>query len=164
MYLDQVLLSDDLLTVLRSAVTYAVTYSANFVAPPHLLLALIDDPKIGEVIRDTVERGRVVAAARQPAAAGVIEVPEKMLPRGEKVPFIRYDTVVFQSLDRQHQRWLNRDTFRIFNESARRVESGRFFPRHLVLGMAIEAQDDRNIRALLGRDPEPFYEIAFALK
>ncbi len=160
---DQVLLSDDLLAVMRCAVTYAVDSGAKFVAPAHLLLALLDDAKIGDSLREVLERGRVIAAARQPAAAGVTEVKEGPLPRGEQVPFVRYDTVVFQSTDGAHQRWLNRETFKIFNEAAKRVETGRFFPRHLVLGIAIGAQDDRDVRNLLGRDPELFKERAFAL-
>jgi hypothetical protein len=160
---DQVLLSDDLLAVMRGAVSYAVEYGAQFVAPPHLLLALLDDVRIGDTLRDTLERGRVVAAARQPAPGGVIELKEGALPRGEKAPFVRYDTVVFQSIDGTQQRWLNRDSFRIFNESARRVDKGRFLPRHLALGIALESQEDRDIRVLLGREPELFKEIAFQL-
>jgi hypothetical protein len=160
---DQVLLSDDLLTVMRTAVTYAVEYGARFVAPAHLLLALLDDAKIGDTLRDTLERGRVIAAARQPAPGGVVEIKEGTLPRGEKAPFIRFDSVMFQSMDGQHQRWLNRDAFQIFNESAKRVERGRFLPRHLALGIALESQEDRDVRLLLGREPELFKEIAFAL-
>ena len=160
---DQVLLSDDLLAVMRGAVSYAVEYGAEFVAPPHLLLALLDDGKIGDTLRDTLERGRVVAAARQPSAGGVIELKEGALPRGERAPFVRYDTVVFQSIDGQAQRWLNRDTFKIFNEAARRVEKGRFLPRHLALGIALGSQEDRDLRLLLGKEPELFKETAFAL-
>jgi hypothetical protein len=160
---DQVLLSDDLLAVMRGAVTYAVEYGAQFVAPAHVLLALLDDAKIGDTLRETLERGRVIAAARQPAPGGVIEVKEGTLPRGERAPFVRYDTVVFQSIDGQHQRWLNRDVFKIFNESAKRVEKGRFLPRHLALGLALESQEDRDVRLLLGREPDLFRETAFAL-
>ena len=161
---DQVLLSDDILTIMRCAVSYAVEYGAKFVGPPHVLLALLDDHKVGDALRDVVERGRVVAAARHPVAAGVIEVKEGILPRGEKAAFVRYDTVVFQSTDGQHQRWLNRDSFKIFNESAKRGEKGRFLPRHLALGIALESQEDRDVRNLLGREPELFKETAFQLK
>jgi len=161
---DQVLLSEDVLAVMRAAVSYAVEYGAKYVAPPHILLALLDDVKIGAALRETLERGRVIAAARQPAAAGIVEVKDGPLPRGEKPPFTRYDTVVFQSTDGTSQRWLNRDAFAIFNEAAKRVESGRFLPRHLALAIAVEAQDDRNVRTLLGRDPDLFKERAFTLK
>lgn len=160
---EQVLLSDELLAVVRGAVTYAVEYGGSFVTPAHLLLALLDDPKIGGVLRETLERGRVIAAARQPAPAGVVEVPEGVLPRGEQPPFVRYDTLVFQSIDGQAQRWLNRETFNIFNESVRRVEGGRFLPKHLALGIANLAQDDKDLRSLLGREPQQFLETAFAL-
>jgi hypothetical protein len=160
---DQVLLSDELLTVMRTAVTYAVDYGATFVAPAHVLLALIDDAKIGGHLADVLERGRIVATARQPAPAGVHELGEGALPRGEKPPFQRYDTVVFHSSDGQYQRWLNRDTFRLFNTSARRANGGRFLPKHLALGFTVFAQDDRDVRALLGKDPEVFKDVVYAL-
>ena len=160
---DQVLLSDELLTVMRTAVTYAVDYGATFVAPSHVLLALIDDAKIGGHLADVLERGRIVAAARQPAPAGVHELGEGALPSGEKPPFQRYDTVVFHSSDGQYQRWLNRDTFRLFNVSARRANGGRFLPKHLALGFTVFAQDDRDVRALLGKDPEVFKDVVYAL-
>lgn len=161
---EQVLLSDDILAVMRGAVTYAVSYGAAFVAPPHLLLALLDDPKVGTALGATLERGRLVAAARQPSPGGVVEVPEGPLPRGEKPPFLRYNTVVFQSTDGAHQRWLNRDTFRMFNDSAKRANGGRYLPKHLAVGIANEATSDRDVRVLLGRDPEVFKEVAFGLQ
>jgi hypothetical protein len=161
---DQVLLSDELLAVCRTAVSYAVEYGASFVAPPHVLLALLDDAKIGGALAEVVERGRIVAAARQPAPGGVHEVGEGVLPRGEKPPFLRYDTVVFHSSDGQYQRWFNRDSFKLFNESAKRANGGRFLPRHLALGLTVLAQDDRDVRALLGKDPEVFKEVVYALK
>jgi hypothetical protein len=161
---DQVLLADDLLAVCRAAVTFAVEYGAQFVAPPHILLALLDDPKIGGALAEALERGRIVAAARQPSPGGVLEVGEGVLPRGEKPPFTRYDTVVFHSSDGGYQRWFNRDSFKLFNESAKRANGGRFLPRHLALGFAVFGQEDRDVRALLGKDPEVFKEIVYALK
>jgi len=161
---DQVLLSDEALAVCRAAVTFAVEYGASFVAPPHVLLALLEDPKVGGALAEVLERGRIVAAARQPSAGAVHEVGEGALPRGEKPPFVRYDTLVFHSSDGQYQRWLNRDSFKLFNESVKRANGGRFLPRHLALGLSIFAQDDGNVRALLGKDPEIFKEVVYALK
>lgn len=161
---DQVLLTEELLAVCRSAVTYAVEYGASFVAPPHILLALLDDAKVGGALAEVLERGRIVAAARQPSPGGVHEVGEGVLPRGEKPPFTRYDTVVFHSSDGQYQRWFNRDSFKLFNESARRANGGRFLPRHLALGFVVSGQDDRDVRALLGKDPEVFKEVVYAFK
>ena len=69
---EQVLLSDELLNVMRGAVNYANEYDANFVGPPHLLLALLDDPKIGGTLLQSLERGRIIAAARQPPASGTV--------------------------------------------------------------------------------------------
>jgi hypothetical protein len=161
---DQVLLSDELLAVCRAAVTFAVEYGASFVAPSHILLALLDDSKVGGALAEVLERGRIVAAARQPSAGGVHETPEGVMPRGEKPPFLRYDTVVFHSSDGQYQRWFNRDSFKLFNESAKRANGGRFLPRHLALGITVLATDDQNTRALLGKDPEVFKEVVYALK
>jgi hypothetical protein len=160
---EQVLLSDDLLNVMRGAVNYAVEYDAKFVAPPHLLLALLDDPKIGEQLSEPLERGRIIAAARQPQTGGVVEVSEGPLPRGETPPFQRYDTLVFQSTDGKNHRWLNKDVFKIFQESARRVDGGRFLPKHLAVGFVSEATSDRNIMQLLGRDPQVFTETVYGL-
>jgi len=161
---DQVLLSDELLAVCRAAVTFAVEYGASFVAPSHILLALLDDSKVGGALAEVLERGRIVAASRQPSAGGVHEVPEGIMPRGEKPPFVRYDTVVFHSSDGQYQRWFNRDSFKLFNESAKRANGGRFLPKHLALGFWVVARDDRDTRALLGSDPEVFKDVVFALK
>ena len=160
---DQVLLSDELLLVVRGAVTFAVEYGAAFVAPSHILLALLDDPKVGPVVGEVLERGRIVAAARQPAAGGIHEVGEGVLPRGEKPPFTRYDTVIFQTLDGQYQRWLNRDAFRLFNEGVKRANGGRFLPKHLALGFWTVAQDERDTRALLGHEPDLFKDAVYAL-
>jgi hypothetical protein len=160
---DQVLLSDELLLVVRGAVTFAVEYGALFVAPAHILLALMDDPKVGPALGEVLERGRVVAAARQAAAGAVHEVGEGVLPRGEKPPFTRYDTVVFQTLDGQYQRWLNRDAFKLFNAGAQRANGGRFLPKHLALGFWVVAQDDRDARALLGHEPDIFKDVVYAL-
>lgn len=160
---EQVLLSDELLNVMRGAVSYAVEYDAKFVAPAHLLLAILDDPKIGSSLSESIERGRVIATARQPAPAGVVEVPEGVLPRGETPPFQRYDTLVFQSTDGKNQRWLSKDVFEIFQESARRVDSGRMLPKHLAVGFVNAATNDRNMMQLLGRDPHQFTETAYGL-
>jgi len=160
---DQVLLADDLLAVCRAAVTFAVEYGAAFVAPPHMLLALLDDPKIGGTLLQSLERGRIIAAARQPTASGTVEVPEGPLPRGERPPFQRYDTLVFQSSDGKAHRWLNQTVFRIFQESARRVNGGRFLPKHLAVGFVNEASSDRNIMQLLGKEPQEFTELVYAL-
>ena len=125
---------------------------------------MLDDSKVGGALAEVLERGRIVAASRQPSAGGVHEVPEGIMPRGEKPPFVRYDTVVFHSSDGQYQRWFNRDSFRLFNESAKRANGGRFLPRHLALGMTVLATDDMNTRMLLGKDPEIFREVVYALK
>ena len=41
---------------------------------------------------------------------------------------------------------------------------GRFMPKYLALGITAVAQDDQNVRSLLGKDPEVFKEVVYALK
>jgi hypothetical protein len=118
---DQVLLSDELLLVVRGAVTFAVEYGALFVAPAHILLALMDDPKVGPALGEVLERGRVVAAARQAAAGAVHEVGEGVLPRGEKPPFTPYGAgfVPIASTVRISSRYSNSCGSVIFSSSQR---------------------------------------------
>ncbi len=160
----QVLLSDELLAVCRRAVTLAVEYGASFVTPPHMLLALLDDPKVGDALAAVVERGRIVAAARQSSPGGVHEVPEGPLPHDEKPPFSRYDTIVFHSSDGRYQRWFDRDSFKLFNEAAQRANGARFLPRHLALGFTQFAQGAQSLRSILGKEPELFKAVVYALK
>lgn len=160
---EQLLLSESLLTAVRAAVNYATEYGQTFIGPSHMLLGLLDDPDIGDMLRDNLERGRVIAASREPVMPGVTEIPEKFLPRGELPPFPRYDTLAFKSLDGSKTMWLSRDAFRVFVEAARRVEKPPFLPKHLALGFVVQSSTDRDILQLLGRDPQEFSTVVYGL-
>jgi hypothetical protein len=151
---DQLPLSKDVLAVMRGAVTYAIASESDFVTPPHLLLALLDDAEVGDVLADFLERGKIVNETKKKRAPGVLEMPEGALPSGETPPFKRYDTLAFRSVDGQTSRWLDRDCFKVFIEGARRIDDGPYKPKHLAAGYMAESIKERELQVLLGRDPQ----------
>lgn len=160
---EQLALSQEILAVMRSAVTYAVAGGQEFVAPSHLLLGLLDDPQLGEVLDDYLERAKIVAETSRKKLPGVLEIPEAALPAGESVPFKRYDTLAFRSTDGKRQLWLDRDAFKVFIEGARRVDVGAYKPKHLALGYVAESIKDRDLQGLLGRDPSAVSTAVFEM-
>jgi hypothetical protein len=160
---EQLPLSQDILTVMRAAVSHAIDSGSEFVSPAHLLLAMLDDAKLGEVLAEFLERGKIIADTKRKKLPGVLEVPDSPLPEGEVVPFKRYDTLAFRSLDGKRTMWLDRDAFKVFIEGARRVEEGRFMPKHLAMGYVAESIKDRDLQSLLGRDPQAVTAAVFEL-
>ncbi|GAC1578604.1 MAG: hypothetical protein NVS3B7_12280 [Candidatus Elarobacter sp.] len=150
---EQLHLGPDLLAVMRRGVTNAVDRGAEFVAPPHLLLALLADPQLRPVLeplvrRETVERGADAVVKKLPE---VVEIPEGPLPDGESASFARYDTLAFRSMDGAQTLYLDADAYQLFIEGARRAE-GVYRPKHLVLGFAAEAVKDRDLLGMFGAD------------
>ncbi len=60
---EQLRLAPDLLAVLRAAVSHAQARGGRFVAPPDLMLALLDDPQVGPALRGLVAHERLAKAA-----------------------------------------------------------------------------------------------------
>src|SRR5579875_2928225 len=98
---EQLRLAPDLLNVMRAGVTAAITRGAPFVAPPHLLLALLAEPTIGPPLAELIPADRIEKAAEAALAKlpEVTELPEGALPDGARAPFQRYDTLAFRSTD-----------------------------------------------------------------
>ena len=152
---EQLGLGPDLLDVLRASVTIALWHGAEFVAPPHLLLALLTDPQVGPAIdalvpRETIERAADDAAKKLPE---VVEVPETPLPDGERPPFVRYDTLAFRSQDGTRTLYLDAEAYRVFIEGARRAGEV-YHAKHLVYGFTAEAVKERDLLDLFGSDPQ----------
>jgi hypothetical protein len=152
---DQVRLDPTLLGVMRAGVGHALERGAQFVAPPHLLLALLDDAQLGSAIaglvaREKVERAAEAALAKPPEVA---EIPEGPLPEGERIPFPRYDTLAFRAADRPRTLYLDRSAMRLFVEGARRADEV-YRPKHLVMGFVAAAVKDVDVLTLLGPDPQ----------
>jgi ClpA/ClpB-like protein len=151
---EQLRLGSELVDVMRGGVTIAIERGAQFVAPPHLLLALLADPKVGPAIEPLVSRERITRAADDAAKKlpEVYEVPEGPLPDDERVPFQRYDTLAFRSREGARTLYLDADAYRLFLEGARRAGE-TYQPKHLVMGFTAESVKDRDLLSIVGPDP-----------
>ena len=152
---EQIKLGDDLLGVMRAAVTIAIWHGAEFVAPPHLLLALLTDSRVGPAIDPLVPRERIDKAAEDAVKKlpEVLEIAEDALPEGERPPFVRYDTLAFRSQDGERTLYLDAEAHRVFIEGARRA-SEVYHAKHLVYGFTAEAVKERDLLDLFGSDPQ----------
>jgi len=160
---EQLPLSQEILAVMRSAVTYAVSAGNEYVSPSHLLLALLDETTLREILGEHLERSVLLADTRRKKLPGVLEVPEAQLPEGETVPFRRYDTLAFRSTDGKRVMWLDRDAYKIFIEGARRVEIGAYKPKHIALGYVSESKKDHELVRLLGSNPQAVTTAIFEM-
>ncbi len=161
---DQLRLASDLLAVMRAGVTHAIERGAQFVAPPHLMLALLDEPNVGPplagfVRREKAEKAAEAALAKLPEVA---EVPEGPLPEGEKTAFQRYDTLAFCSTDTTRTLYLDREAYTLFIEGARRADEV-YKPKHLVMGFVAVSVKDGEILSLLGPDPQQLTKAVYDL-
>ena len=163
MDVEQLSLSRDLLDLMRKAAGYAADDHMEFITPPHVLLALLDDPAFAEAVGEDVDRERVMDSAKEPRLPEVFEVPDAPLPEGEEAPFKRYDTLVFHNADGSKHAWLDKQSFRIFIEGARRVDDGPYKPKHLALGYVAEALKDRELLDLFGNEPQAVNAKIYAL-
>lgn len=142
---DQLRLDPDLIGVMRFSVTSALAYGAPFVAPAHVVLGLLADPRIGPAIAPLVPRDRVEQVAAQPRA--------KLQDT---------DTIAFLSRDGAHSLYLDADAFHVFLEGARRA-SGVYRTKHLVFALTAEAVKEQSLLALVGRNPQAVTSAVDAL-
>ncbi|HEX3469332.1 MAG TPA: hypothetical protein VHT05_14725 [Candidatus Elarobacter sp.] len=152
---DELRLDADLLGVMRASVTGAVEHGGAFVAPAHLVLGLLADPRIGPVVAPLVSHERVeaAAAAARHTPPAVAELPEGELPGGAQPPFARYDTVAFRSSDGEHTVYLDAAAFHLYLEGARRA-AGAYRAKHLVYAFAAEAIKERALLELFAAEPQ----------
>jgi hypothetical protein len=150
---EQLRLDSDLLQVMRAAAAAAIAHGAQFVAPPHLLLGLLADQRIGAAIEPLVAGARVFEAAGEPAKKPPEIVAHPEPQEDGEPPFVRYDTLAFRSTDGGRTVYLDADAFHIFIEGARRAE-GVYRAKHLVFGFTAEAVKDRDLLELFGADPQ----------
>lgn len=158
MPLNQMVLSRELMSVMRRSVTYAIEANSEFVQPPHLLLALLDDETIGPRLGQLIERERAQGAAsrRRP--------PEQLRdPDSQRAPFPIYRSLVIRTPDGNDGKWLDQDSYDIFLEGARRVQAGAYLPKHLAKAYVSESNRDRGLLAILGHQPAMVAEKVFAL-
>jgi Clp amino terminal domain, pathogenicity island component len=152
---EQLRLTPDLIAVMRGGVSHALASGAHYVAPAHLLLALLDDPGLGTSLGAVLPAERIRHGAEVPhqRLPGVVELPEGELPDVEQPPFTRHDTLAFRARDGASSLYLDHDAYHLFIEGGRRAGDA-YRPKHLVLGFTGQAVKDQEILGLLGNDPQ----------
>ena len=158
MPLNQMVLSRELMSVMRKAVTYAVAANSEFVQPPHILLALLDDETIGPRLGQLIDRERAETAAQRRRPPELLRDPDSA-----RAPFPIYRSLVIRTPDGKEGKWLDQDSYEIFLEGARRVQAGAYLPKHLAKAYVTESNRDRGLLAILGHQPAMVAEKVFAL-
>jgi len=155
---NQMVLSRELMAVMRKAVNYAFDAESEFVQPPHILLALLDEENIGPRLSELIDRQRVTAApARRRPPEQLTDIDSR------RAPFPLYRSLVIRTPDGKDGKWLDQDSYQIFLEGARRVQAGAYLPKHLAKAYVSESNADRMLLAILGHQPAIVAEKVFAL-
>lgn len=145
---EQVLLSDELLAVMRDAARKAIDAHEPFITPRALLAALLDDPHLGPALATVVDRARLAAYRTESEDAA----PEERTLVADGVPITRYDTLAFKTPDGKASVWLDRDAYNVFIEGMHRVDD-RYFPKQLAFGLAAEAVRSPGILTAMRIEP-----------
>ena len=158
--LEQIPLSDELLAVMRNSSRYAQQLREPFITARALLLALLDDDRIGSTLRAVIQRDKLlelepVEDARTTAA----RLPET---GSEKPAMPRYDTLAFKVPEGMASVWLSREAFTIFVEGANRADAS-YLPKHLAFGLAAEALRTPGVLAALHIEPGKVTDALFQL-
>lgn len=160
--LEQVPLTDELLSCMRRAARTAIELKEPFITPRSLLLALLDDPAIGVPLTAVVNREKVVSAQVTENATGLTRLLEDRMEDGEQPAMVRYDTLAFKTPDGRTSMWLNKDAYKIFVEGAQRVDS-RYYPKHLALGIAAQAIHAPGVLAAIRVEPGVLADAIYKL-
>ena len=138
-------LSKELLAVLRQAVAYAIEANREFVSAIDVLLALMDEAQIGPPLREAVSRERVAATAAPDRPPKLADDDD-----GSTAAFPKYFSMILRTPDGTDGRWLDSAAYGIFLEGARRVEDGPYLPKHLLHGYVAESIRDYGLMPILG--------------
>ena len=140
---EQIFLSDEILNLMRHAAELAGTVNEPFITVRAMLLALLDDPRIGPQLQDVLPREKLVEyqmAAEAAKADIASRVAELQMQDGERAAMLRFNTLAFKTPNGTKSVWLSRDAFSAWNEGAKRVEDGSpYMPKHLAFGIAADA-------------------------
>lgn len=161
--LEQLPLSDELLAVMRNSAHYSQQLREPFITARALLLALLDDDRIGPTLASVVPRERLldlepVDDGRSAAA----RLPESGTAYDEKPAMPRYDTLAFKLPEGTASVWLSREAFNVFVEGANRAEES-YLPKHLAFGLAAEALRTPGVLAALRVEPGRVTDALFGL-
>jgi hypothetical protein len=160
---DQIMLSEELLTTIRTAATISQRLGEKFISTRALLLALLDDPTIGAALSEVVPREKLeeleVSESMRAIAA---KMPEPVLRAPEKPAIQRYDTLLFTMPNEKQGMWLSHEALSVMVEGGRRAE-GRYLPKHLAFGIAAEAVRTPGVFAALHISPGEVTDAIYKL-
>jgi hypothetical protein len=161
--LEQIPVSNELLAVMRNSGRYAQQLREPFITARSLLLALLDDEKIGPALAGVIPREKLLEMEpADDARSTAARLPETGLAGSEKPAMPRYDTLAFKLPEGTASVWLSREAFTIFVEGANRAEES-YLPKHLAFGLAAEAIRAPGVLAALRIEPGKVTDALFQL-
>lgn len=161
--LEQIPLSEELLAVMRNAGRYSQQLREPFITARALLLALLDDDRIGPTLASVIPRERLLdLESVDDGRAAAARLPESGTAGAEKQAMPRYDTLAFKLPEGTASVWLSREAFTIFVEGANRAEE-TYLPKHLAFGLAAEALRTPGVLAALRVEPGRVTDALFGL-
>jgi hypothetical protein len=117
-------LSRELMTIMRRAVAYASADRSEFVELPHLRLALLDGEAGGFQLNELVKRKVVHPVLFRGR-------PQLRDPNSACAPFPVYHSIIIRTPDGMDGKWLDQDSYDVFLEGARIRWMGAYLPKHL---------------------------------
>lgn len=161
--IEQIPISDEVLTVMRRAATFTLKSREQFITTRAVMLSLMQEPALAEAFAEVVNLESLeVMLSEEREAPGVQRLPEERMAEGEQPAMLRYDTLAFKDETGQNTLWLNGEAHAVFLEGARHTEN-RFLPKNLILAFVNEARRQPHVLRDLKIDAGKFSEIAFAL-
>ena len=165
---EQIFLSDEILTLMRNAARLAGELKEPFVTVRTLLVALLEEPTLGEALVEVLPREKLENYAL-PEDAGTrltaSRVPEPNAQSGERPALLRFNTLAFKVPDGSKSVWLSREALNVWNEAAKRVPEGeKLLPKHLAFGIAADAIRSPGVLAAMGISPGDVTEALLKLR
>ena len=164
---EQIFLSDEILDLMRHAAELAATVREPFITVRTMLLALLDDPRLGSSLEEALPREKLMQyqMAAEAAKANIASrISEPQMEDGERAAMLRFNTLAFKVPDGTKSVWLSREAFTAWNEGAKRVEDGgRYLPKHLAYGIAADAVRTPGVLAALHLSPGGINEAMLKL-
>ena len=160
---EQVFLSEALLGVMHTAAAIALRLGEPFITTRSLLLALMEEPRVGPALAAVISQERLEAlpAAQGPKyIAGRLPEPEGVLE--DRTAMQRYDTLAFKVPGGTDSVWLSREALIVFQEGAHRAE-GHYLPKHLAFGIAAQAVRTPGVLGSLNVSPGAVNDAIFTL-
>lgn len=161
--LEQILLSEELLTVMRNAAKIAQRLREPFISTRTLLLALLEDPTIGPALVNVLPKEKLqMLPPAEDIRAGATRLAEPNMAPGERAAMQRFDTLAFKLPEGKGSIWLSNEALTVFIEGAQRSE-GKYLPKHLAFGIAAEAVRSPGVLAQMRIEPGKVTEAIFSL-